>query len=150
MDSEARSVPSKTSSGPNQGKSISVFKKLGKTPFAIVGAIAIIILAVALLIPQGAAKIPLNVSYTVGEKMVYYTTEELTVQRFNETADQVEEDVHLSNPSLNFTETVEVVDFDGETYTEIEDKLDNQIERVSILLEEWLDWHIRPRQFSSW
>lgn len=40
--------------------------------------------------------------------------------------------------------------FDRKTYTEIEDKLDNQIERISILLEEWLDWHIKPSQFSSW
>ena len=50
-------------------------KRFGKKLYAITFAlIAIVIVVVALLIPQGAAAIPLNVNYVVGEKMIYNTT----------------------------------------------------------------------------
>ena len=52
--------------------------KLGKKFVLIVAVVAIAIIAGALLIPQGAASIPLNVSYNVGEKMVYNTTMSLS------------------------------------------------------------------------
>ena len=40
----------------------------------IAAVIVIVVVAVALLIPQGAASIPLTVNYAVGEKMVYDTS----------------------------------------------------------------------------
>ena len=33
--------------------------------------IAVVVIAVALLVPQGVAAIPLTVDYVVGEKMIY-------------------------------------------------------------------------------
>jgi hypothetical protein len=92
--------------------------KFDRKRYAFVGTIAIMIIVVALLISQGAAKIPLNVSYTIGEKMVYYTTEAIAVQSINATTGQLEPSGYLNaTPSLNYTDTIEVVDFDGETYT---------------------------------
>ena len=40
--------------------------------------------------------------------------------------------------------------FDGRSYENVEDILDSLLGRVSKLLEEWLNWHIKPSQFSSW
>ena len=77
----------------------------------------IVIVAAALLVPQGAAKIPLEVTYTVGEKMVYYTTEEITIQTINATTGELETNGYNADPSLNFTEIIDVADFDGELYT---------------------------------
>jgi hypothetical protein len=96
-----------------------VLKRSVRKRYAFVIAIAItVMVAAALLVPQGAARIPLDVSYTVGERMVYYTTEAITVQNVNATTGQVESNGYLNaNPSLNYTDTIEVVDFNGETYT---------------------------------
>lgn len=50
--------------------------------------------------------------------MVYHTTENITVQNVNPTTGQAEPNAYPNaNPSLNYTDTIEVVDFDGETYT---------------------------------
>lgn len=40
--------------------------------------------------------------------------------------------------------------FDGRTYDEIIRTLDEQIERISSILEEWIDWKAIPSQLSSW
>ncbi len=50
-------------------------RRFGMKPFiAIAAVIVIIVVVAALMIPQGAASIPLTVNYNVGEKMVYDTT----------------------------------------------------------------------------
>ncbi len=50
-------------------------KRFSKKHLVMIAAVAIIVVvAVALLIPQGAASIPLTVNYAVGEKMVYDTS----------------------------------------------------------------------------
>jgi hypothetical protein len=94
--------------------SISFFKKKYAL-FVII--LFTVIVAAALLVPQSAAKIPLEVTYTVGEKMVYYTTEKITIQTINAATGELETNGYNSNPSLNFTEIIDVTDFDGELYT---------------------------------
>jgi hypothetical protein len=78
-------------------------KRFRKKLYAVATIIMIAVIAVALLIPQGAATIPLNVEYEIGEKMVYFITQ----------ADIFKTDTKSSN----LTDIVEVIDFDGETYT---------------------------------
>jgi hypothetical protein len=65
------------------------------------------------LVPQGAATIPLGVEYMVGEKMVYKTIETATTQ----TADNSLPPEDPWETSIDSTEIVEVVDFDGEYYS---------------------------------
>jgi hypothetical protein len=75
----------------------------------VVSVIVIVILAVAFLISQGAASIPLNVSYTVGEKMVY---------RITETESNVASYAGGLKPTtFNSTETQTVIGFNGQTYS---------------------------------
>ncbi len=40
--------------------------------------------------------------------------------------------------------------FAGQTYNDVDKKLDSGIARISSLLEEWLNWRIRPHQTSKW
>lgn len=40
--------------------------------------------------------------------------------------------------------------FDGKTYAEIDKMLDEQIARISAILEEWINWTILPSQLSNW
>ena len=77
----------------------------------VVSVIVIVILALAFLIPQGAATIPLNVSYVVGEKMVYSITEtESSVGSVSYTG-------ALNPTKFNSTETQTVIGFNGQTYS---------------------------------
>ena len=119
MCSEVSSAPLETPSVPKQRMRTSVFKRFSRKRYAIVGIIAIGVIVVALFfVPQGLATIPLRVNYTVGERMVYYTTKALSVQVFNATTGQLEPKAPpIQNYSLNYADTVEVAGFDGETYT---------------------------------
>ncbi|MCW4024798.1 MAG: hypothetical protein NWF01_07170 [Candidatus Bathyarchaeota archaeon] len=58
-------------------------KWFGKKIYAAIALIAVVIIAVAFVIPQGVAAIPLNVEYTVGEKMAYDTTITATYETQN-------------------------------------------------------------------
>ncbi len=60
--SEDNSAAPQPPSVSNKPMPTSVFKRFGKKPYTIIGIIAIVIIAVALLVPQGAATISLNVS----------------------------------------------------------------------------------------
>jgi hypothetical protein len=72
----------------------------------------------ALLIPQGAAIIPLNVEYTVGERMVYDVTETMSMQMSNSTIGSTLGFGGTNNTlTMSMKTTVDVVDFDGEVYT---------------------------------
>jgi hypothetical protein len=107
-------VPSEIPSSPDQpAAQRSGFRRFGKKLYAVVAIVLVAVIAVALLVPQGAATIPLGLEYTVGEKMVYNTTETITTQTANSS-------LPPSSPwetSIDSTEIVEVVDFDGEYYS---------------------------------
>ena len=92
-------------------------KRFGKKIYVAIVAIASIAVIVgALLIPQGAAIIPLNVTYVVGEKMVYNTFETLTYQGQGHTIASGQLGP-LNGTTINATQIIEVTDFDGEYYT---------------------------------
>jgi hypothetical protein len=100
---------------PDQPTTQTSKRKFGKKLYAaIAGIIAIAVIIAALLIPQGAATIPLEVNYTVGEKMVYNTTETMSQKIYNTTMTTLPT---LNDLTINMTSTVEVVDFNGEYYT---------------------------------
>jgi hypothetical protein len=77
----------------------------------------IAVIATALLTPRGIAIIPLSVNYTVGEKMIYNRAETVTIQIYNTTTAAGQMGPIPGTTSYNSTESVEVVDFDGEYYT---------------------------------
>jgi hypothetical protein len=78
--------------------------------------VAVVIIAVALLVPQGVAAIPLNVDYVVGEKMIYDSTVTASLQVHNSTT-QPSMAGQLTNVTSKSTQSIEVTDFDGEYYT---------------------------------
>jgi hypothetical protein len=93
------------------------FKRFGKKLyFTIMALIIIAIIAMALLIPTGAASIPLNVNYAVGEKMVYTTATSLTLKVNNSTSPG-NEGLTSNNMTISGKEILEVLGFDGEFYT---------------------------------
>jgi hypothetical protein len=97
-------------------------KRFGKKLYAVATIIMIAVIAVALLIPQGAATIPLNAEYEIGEKLVYLITQA--------------EIFKTGATTSNLTDIVEVTDFDGETYTlnhTIPSDTDDQPIRVSFI-----------------
>jgi hypothetical protein len=91
-------------------------KKFRKKLYVVTAIVAVAVIVVALLIPQGTASIPLNVDYEVGEKMVYNTTMTMTYEDFNSTLISTGTGV-LNDTSVNAKQTIEVIDFDGEYYT---------------------------------
>lgn len=78
--------------------------------------VAVVVIVVALLIPQGGAYIPLNVNYTVGEKMVYTISDTATTTNFDVNKPNLSAS-HTATSNMSATETLEVVSFDGEFYT---------------------------------
>ena len=92
-------------------------KLFGKKLYLIVAAVAIVVIVVgALLIPQGAASIPLSVNFNVGETMVYHTNETISIKAGNTSLPGNE---GFSQTPLSFPgqETMQVIGFDGEFYT---------------------------------
>ncbi|MDH5390634.1 MAG: hypothetical protein OEX10_05735, partial [Candidatus Bathyarchaeota archaeon] len=89
----------------------------------------IAVIATALLTPRGIAIIPLSVNYAVGEKMIYNRAETLTIQIYNTTTAAGQMGPIPGTTSYNSTESVEVVDFDGEYYT-----LNHT---VTMIIEQW-------------
>jgi len=115
--SKAGAVPSEKPARNQQSQHSSGIKITRKKLYVVAAVIVIAVVAVALLIPQGAAIIPLNVEYTVGEKMMYQTAEPLTYQPSNATTVVRPFVPDTGTVDLNATATVEVIAFDGETYT---------------------------------
>ena len=112
------SVTFETPSAPNQDAvTVSGSKRFGKKLYTLSGIIAIAAIAVAFLIPQGAATLPLNVDYTVGEKMIYYMVENITSQSSDMATTEGKMTLPPNTRTFNFMVTEEVVDFDGECYT---------------------------------
>ena len=118
MRGKVNSVPSETPSAPSQpALRTSGIKRFGKKLYAVAAIVVIAVIAIALLIPQGAATIPLSVEYTVGEKMVYNTTETVTFQP-DDTEMSTDQSGQIPNTiDINSTDIAEVLDFDGEYYT---------------------------------
>lgn len=118
MRGKVNSVPSETPSAPNQpALPRRGIKRFGKKPYAVIAIAAVAVIAVALLIPQGAAIIPLSVEYTVGERMVYNNTQTVTMQLPTSTVDPSLFGQGSRTTTMNSTTTVDVIDFDGEAYT---------------------------------
>jgi hypothetical protein len=92
-------------------------KRFGKKLYAAIAVAVVAVIVVALLIPQGAAIIPLSVEYTVGERMVYDATQTMTMQISNSTIGSALGLGSNNTLTMNSTTTVDVVDFDGEVYT---------------------------------
>jgi hypothetical protein len=112
------SVTFETPSAPNQhAVTASGSKRFGKKLYTVAGVIAIAVIAVAFLIPQGAATLPLNVDYTVGEKMIYDMVENITSQRSDMATTEGKMALPPNTRTFYFMVTEEVVDFDGECYT---------------------------------
>jgi hypothetical protein len=82
---------------------------------AITAVVAIAVIVLALLIPQGAAVIPLEVNYTVGEKMVYDLN--IGIGYDFGTANSSPLTISPGSVTLNSTATIEVIDFNGQFYT---------------------------------
>ena len=88
----------------------------GKKFLALAAVIAVALIAVALFVPLGQAVIPLNVNYTVGEKMVYDST--ITASYDNAPpATTGPSAIMPKNTTINSQQTIEVTGFDGEYYT---------------------------------
>ncbi len=88
----------------------------GKKFFGLLAVVAVATIVVALfIIPLGSAVIPLNVDYTVGEKMVYDTT---INSSFDNSAMPSGSTANLpSNTTISYQQTIDVTGFDGEYYT---------------------------------
>jgi hypothetical protein len=89
--------------------------RLGKKVILIAAVVAVAVIVSALLIPHGAAEIPLNVNYAVGEKMIYNTVSSGTFENNNSTiASKIPSS---NNMTLTEEDRIEVVGFDGDSYT---------------------------------
>jgi hypothetical protein len=91
-------------------------KRLGKKIYGVIAAVAIVVIVVgALLIPQGAASIPLTVNYVVGEKMVYNTTMNVNLN-LGDTTLPGESGLN-NNESANGQIIIDVLGFNDPYYT---------------------------------
>lgn len=116
MFGKVKTVHSETPNLPDQPTLNPLgLKRFGKKLYAAIALTVVVIIAVALFVPQGAAAIPLNVDYQIGEKMVYNTTMMGTYETQN--AELPASMQSLNNANIYSTETIEVVGFDGEYYT---------------------------------
>ena len=86
----------------------------GKKFLALAAVIAVALIAVALFVPLGQAVIPLNVDYTVGEKMVYDST---ITGSYDSAVPPGTSMLIPKNTTINSQQTIEVTGFDGEYYT---------------------------------
>jgi hypothetical protein len=69
--------------------------------------IVVLVVVAAVFIPQGSGLIPLSVNYRVGEKLTYDVTETVSSSQGQP----------VTSGSINSTSTLEVMGFDGSTYT---------------------------------
>lgn len=109
MFNQLASIASDLSSQPN---SPTLPKKSRRKLYALTAAIAVLVIVLAaLLIPQSfGSQIQLSLNYKVGERLVYDTTSTVTGQ-------QTGIGVAASPQTLNTTETIQVLSFNGENYT---------------------------------
>lgn len=96
------------------GESAHLLRRFGKGFAAALALIVIGVVVFAFFIPQGAAIIPLKVSYTVGETLIYNTTNTGTDGGFNYLTNQLQMDQNVSSSQ---TDTQVVQSFNGQTYS---------------------------------
>jgi hypothetical protein len=98
----------------NQNGFASFLKRFRKgIAVLVISLIVVVILALAFLIPPGAATIPLNVSYTVGETLIYKTTEAGFSGGFNYQTGQMQVNQSFF---VSYVDTQTVQSFNGQTY----------------------------------
>jgi hypothetical protein len=108
------STISPQASKSNQNGFASFLKRFKKGVAVLVTSlVVIVILALAFMIPPGAATIPLNVSYTVGETLIYKTTETGFSGGFNYLTGQMQVNQSFSTSSVD---TQVVQSFNGQAY----------------------------------
>ena len=118
MFNKANTAPLKNSNSiDRQSFSSGGFKRFGKKIYAVIAVIIVLVIAVALLVPQGVAVILLSADFTVGEKMVYETTSTIAFQTYNTSLASSPIEQQPNSGSINATQSIEVIDFDGEYYT---------------------------------
>jgi hypothetical protein len=110
-DSAQLAVPPATASIPALSN-----KRPKKRLYALAaGIIAIAVIAALLFVPQSlGTSIKLGLNYSVGEKMVYDTTNIVTNQMYNTSINMATSPM---TESYNSTSSYEVLSLDGETYT---------------------------------
>jgi hypothetical protein len=57
--------------------------------------------------------------------------------------------IETLNQKLDFYGLIEHF-FQGMTYHQVDQILDTQIQRISTLFDEWLNWSVRPSQLRNW
>jgi hypothetical protein len=105
------SAPSQTNQG--ETKDNQAHKKV----IALLAGLLVVILIIVVVfsVPQGSGSpIQLSLNYTVGEHMVYTTTNVVTNQMYNSSIDI---GGVTSSTSFNSTSSLDVLSFDGQTYS---------------------------------
>jgi len=88
--------------------------RFGKKLYAVAAAVlAVIVVSAFLFSNSSAATVPLSLNYEAGERMVYASSWSTVTQRHNQTNNMPTSSTMSSNSTL----TLDVVSFDGETYT---------------------------------
>jgi hypothetical protein len=115
MFKQENKTPSQASSAPSQPNQRNGRRPRRKLYAVLAGLLVIVIIAAALLLPQGSASsIQLSLNYTVGEHMVYKTTNVVTNQVYNAS---INTGGAASSNSFNSTSYLDVLSFDGQTYS---------------------------------
>ncbi len=105
--------PTETSA-PQPASNGSKRKRFGKKFYVLGAAVLVVIVVSAFLFSNSsAATLPLSLNYEVGERMTYASSWSTATQRYNQTNDKVS----TSTTDSNLTLTLDVISFDGETYT---------------------------------
>lgn len=99
-----------------QPETATAMKKQGRKLYAIIGALAIVVvIAAAFMFPQGSgSSTSLSLNYAVGEHMVYQTTNVITNQMTNTSLNIP---AVTNSQSYNSTTTIDVTDSNSENYT---------------------------------
>jgi hypothetical protein len=89
-------------------------RRFGKKLYVLAAAILIIVIVSAFMFSSNsAATVPLSLNYKVGERMVYATSGSTVIQTYNQTNNIPSTRTTSSNSTL----TIDVLGFDGTTYT---------------------------------
>lgn len=89
-------------------------RRFGKKLYALSAVVlAVIVVSAFLFSNSSAATLPLSLNYELGERMVYSSSSSTTTQRYNQTNNMPT----TTSTNSNSTLTLDVISFDGETYT---------------------------------
>lgn len=89
-------------------------RRFGKKSYVLTAVLLVTLVIFAFMLSNySAATVPLSLNYQVGEKMVYATTSTNAAQRYNQTNNIP----NTSTSSINSTLIINVIEFDGSTYS---------------------------------